>query len=381
MNIGIDARWIYPQISGVGRVTEKLIRYLGEIDQENRYLIFFFQPELKEKYEKSWEKYPNLELVLVPWPLFSPADQIRMPAFLRKQGVDVFHSTNYLVPLLGRGLKMVSTIHDLIPLKFPHFTPRAKKTRYNFLFRMLLRRCARKADRVIAVSRHTRDDLVKYLGLEEEKIAVVYNGVAEKYRPRKREEVLARLPEKVDRERPYALYVGRFDPYKNAVGLVREFKRFLDRSRPEANLVLAGHYDPRYPQVFEEVEKLGLASRVIFLDQLGEEDLIYLYRGARVLVLPSFYEGFGLPPLEAMACGTPVICSNRGSLPEVVGEAAIVIDPGEEGSIARALEKIWTDDRLAAELREKGLARAGNFTWKKTAEETLAVYRSLLSSS
>lgn len=375
LRIGIDARWIFSRISGIGRVTEKLIAHLGETDRRNHYLLFFQQPELEEKYGRRWRSYPNLETVLVPWPIFSPTGQLKLPHFLKKLDLDIFHSTNYLIPLLLRGPKLVVTIHDLIPLKFPHFTPRAKKTRYNFLFRWILLRCARKADTVIAVSRRTRNDLIEHLGLEEEKIAVIYNGVDGNYHPLTPAAVRARLKEKWGLAPPYVLFVGRFDPYKNVVGLIRDFKLFLNAGPGDLKLVIAGHYDPRYPEAFRIVRELGLASRVVFLDKLDEEDLIYLYNGSRVLVQPSYYEGFGLPPLEAMACGTPVICSNRGALPEVVGEAALIVDPDEEGSIARALGRIFSDEGLSSKLREKGLERSKIFTWQKTAGETLAVYR------
>ena len=377
MRIGIDARWIFPRISGIGRVTEKLIHHLGEIDRENNYLLLFFQPELKEKYEERWKKYPNLEPVLVPWSLFSPLGQLGMPRLLRRLRIDVFHSTNYLVPFLLTDIPLVATIHDLIPLKFPHFTPRAKKTRFNFLFRWILLRCSRKADTVVAVSHRTGEDLIECLELKKEKIAVVYNGVDEKYCPLEPETVRARLREKWDLSSPFALFVGRFDPYKNVPGLIRDFKIFLPKAADDAKLVIAGHYDPRYPESFRLVRELGLSSSVVFLDNLDEDDLIYLYNGSRVLVQPSYYEGFGLPPLEAMACGTPVVSSNRGALPEVVEDAALIVDPAEEGSIARALERIWSDEGLRARLRERGLKQAQNFSWRKTAEETLAVYKNL----
>ena len=370
MRIGIDARWIYPEISGIGRVTEKLIYHLGEIDRENIYLLFFNDPDLMARYASRWSQFPNLKPVLIPWGIFSPGNQLGMRSFLRREGIDVFHSTNYMLPLFLRQPAVVSTIHDLIPIKFPHFTPRAKKTRFNRLFRQLLIQCARRSDRVITVSCHTRDDLINDLGLPEEKITVVYNGIDSKYYPR--DMVRHDLPG------PFILYVGRFDPYKNVVGLIRSFNLFCQGRDDNPRMILAGHFDPRYPEANDTVKELGLESRVTFLDGAAEEKLIQLYNDARILILPSFYEGFGLPPLEAMACGTPVIVSDRGSLPEVVGDAGLIIDPDREADIAGAIERLWDSETLRSEFREKGLRRAKDFSWEKTAQGTLRVYEELM---
>lgn len=374
MKIAIDARWIFPRISGIGRVTEKLIQYLGKIDPENHYLLLFDHPELLRQYARQWEEYPRLETALVPWRLFSPFDQWGLPSWLRKNGVDLFHSPNYLYPLLMNSPPVVVTIHDLIPLKFPEFTPRAKKTRFNFIFRLILRRSVHRASRVIAVSRHTRDDLISLLGLEEEKIRVVYNGVDRTYRRLEAGKVQALLAEKFQITAPYFLFVGRFDPYKNVTGLIRALADFSGPEDNPLHLVIAGSPDPRYPEAGKLVKSLGVSDRVHFLEKVDEEELLYLYNGALALVLPSLYEGFGLPPLEAMACGTPVICSNRGSLPEVVGEAALLVEP-EVDEIAAGLERIWKDEQLRAELRRRGLQRAASFSWEKTAAETLNVYK------
>ncbi len=378
LRIGIDARWIFPQISGVGRVTEKLIHHLGEIDRLNRYFLFFSDQEVMERYARRWEGYPNLRPVPVPWGIFSPAGQVRLPSLIRKMGLDVFHSTNYFLPLFIRGIRAVSTIHDLIPLKFPHFTPRAKKTRFNRVFRLVLARCARRSNRIITVSGHTRDDLIADLGVAPEKIAVVYNGIDEKYRPLPEDGVKRFCGERLGFPNPFLLYVGRFDPYKNVPGLIRAFAAFRRGRTDDPRLVLAGHPDPRYPEAVETVASLGLDSRVVFLDGIDEEELIRLYNGARVLILPSFYEGFGLPPLEAMACGTPVITSDRGSLPEIVGTAALLVNPEREEEIAGAITKLWDSAPLRKELREKGLARSRDFSWEKTARETRGVYESLM---
>jgi len=376
MKIAIDARWIFPRISGIGRVTENLILHLARIDRENRYLLLFRDPALEARYRLAWKDYPQLQTALVPWSIFSLPGQARLSPFLRRSGVEVYHSTNYFIPLSIPGPKVVITVHDLIPLIHPEFTPRAKKTRFNFFFRWVIRRCVRRADRVIAPSRCTKDDILSRFPVPEGKVEVVYNGVDEKYRPLDPAAARRRLPAAVDPSVPFALFVGRLDPYKNAAALVGAFDMFLRETGEAARLVLASHRDPRYPEVFAAIAASSCADRIVFLDGLSEEEIIALYASARTVVLPSLYEGFGLPPLEAMACGSAVICSDRGALPEVVGDAALIAEPSP-AALSAALKTIWRDEKLRAELKARGLNRAARFSWETTAKEHLAVYRSL----
>ena len=377
--ICIDARWILPRISGIGRVTERIISHLGRREGPERYLLLFSDPSQHRLYSRLWADLEALEPVLVPWKIFSPAGQMALPRYLAARGVELFHSPNFFLPLGPGKTPMVTTIHDLIPLKFPQFTPRALKTRFHPLFRHLLRRCARRSRFVFTVSRHTASDLREDLGLSDEKIRVIPNGIDEVYRPLEPKQAEAGLPDQVRGIGPYILYVGRFDPYKNVPGLIRCFKQTADEV-PEARLVVVGHRDPRYPEAFAEAGRLRLGKKIIFVDGASEEELVSLYNRARFLVLPSFYEGFGLPPLEAMACGTAVIVSNRASLPEVVGEAGIIVDAADESALARALTGVWRDDALRRDLGKRGRARARNFSWQRAAGQTLDAYREILGS-
>jgi len=376
--ICLDARWIFKEISGIGRVAEKLISHLAELEGPERYLALFSDPFLQAEYSRRWAGRKNLETELIPWKIFSSAGQIALPRFLRRRGVSLFHSLNFFLPLGPGRVPMISTVHDLIPLKFPHFTPKARKTRFNFLFRFLLRRCSNRARRIMTVSEHTAADLRQCLGIRPEKIAVVPNGVDEVYRPLEPEGTRAGLPEGFPPGKPFALYVGRFDPYKNVPGLIRAFARARAEGLREARLVVVGHRDERYPEAFREADRLLLGPDVTFLDGASESELVSLYNAARVLVLPSFYEGFGLPPLEAMACGTPVAVSDRGSLPEVVGDAGLYLNPEREENIAAALLKIWNDEGLRTELSRRGLRRAAEFSWGAAAERTRKAYRAVL---
>ncbi|HPJ73048.1 MAG TPA: glycosyltransferase family 1 protein, partial [bacterium] len=350
---------------------------MGEVEGDEEYLLIFNDRSLKERYAARWADRPRLRCRLVPWGIYDPRSQLGLPRWLGKEGADLYHSTNYFIPLAPSPVPMIATVHDLIPLRFPYFTPRALKTRFNFVFRWVLRRCVRRAARIVAVSETTAADIRAFLGVEAARIEVIHNGIDPAYRPLPRPEAAALLPPGVDASEPFVLYVGRFDPYKNVAGLVREFASF-SAAAATARLVLAGHPDPRYPEAIDEISRQGLAGRVTVVDGADEAQLIALYNLARVVALPSLYEGFGLPPLEAMACGTPVIVSDRGSLPEVVGSAGMVVDPGTAGALAGALRRVWDEPALREELSARGRRRAAEFSWAATARSTREMYRALL---
>jgi alpha-1,3-rhamnosyl/mannosyltransferase len=281
-----------------------------------------------------------------------------------------------MAPLTRFGGKTVITVHDIIPLKFPEYAPRSKKTRLFPVYKAMMRRLVKISDRIIADSEHSRRDIIEFLGADPDKVCRVYLGVDPKYRPLSaaaKSGVRRRLGIK-DR---LALFAGRADPYKNLISLVKAAETINAKCKIHCTVVVAGAKDARYPEVERHIERAGLQRDVIFAGSLGEDELIPLYNAADALVLPSLYEGFGLPPLEAMACGTPVICSNRSSLPEVAGTAGILVEPTDVGAIADAMEHVFIDSALHARMSAAGLKRAKLFPWRKTAESTLALYNEL----
>ncbi len=408
MKIGIDARWIFETISGVGKYTASLIEYLARVDKDNEYLLFFDRPDLRDRLilKAGLENRPNFQTKLISYGLFSLANQLFMPRVLNSEGIDVFHSTNFMIPLFGFKGKMVVTVHDLIPLLFPHYTPRARKTRFFALYKLIMKLAARRADCIIAVSENSKNDLKRALNLFDEKVAVVYNGIDLKYKPAGgynppispfckggEEGDLKEVREKyaISPAAKLILWVGRPEPYKNLGALIKAFSRISEGVN--CCLVIAGEEDERYPETTELVKELGLdhvrnfalqktkkdtsngaRKMVVFTGYLEEEALIDLYRTASLFVLPSFYEGFGLPVLEAFACGVPVIASDRASLPEVAGDAAILIDPEDVDALVREMKNVLGSEDLRSELIAKGLRRAKEFSWEKTARETLKVY-------
>ena len=375
MRIAIDARWIFPEISGIGLYTRELIAALAEADATNEYLLIFAQPDLLRRTldEARLAERHNFKAEVVPWSLFSLGNQLHMPGWLRRHAVTVFHSPNYMIPLPAsprrrpHAIRCVVTMHDLIPLLFPHYTPRALKTRFLFLFRAILRAVTARADVVLTVSESSRADILRLLGApagDPRNVIAIHNGVAPQFQPVAR---AAALPRRV-------LFVGRFDPYKNVVGLLAAFEQVRKLMPGTVRLVIAGAPDPRYPEPLEFARRHDLEKDIEWLGYVSGPQLVAAYQQADVFVLPSLYEGFGLTVVEAMACGTPVVCSNVSSLPEIAGEAALSVAPADTAGLAQAIRRVLEEPGLAAELRAKGLRRAADFSWHRTAELTRQAY-------
>jgi glycosyltransferase involved in cell wall biosynthesis len=276
----------------------------------------------------------------------------------------------------------VVTVHDLIPMILPAY-------RGSILVRLytrLVAAAARKADIVLTDSEASKQDIVRLLGILEERVRVIYLAADDVYQPVLDGHRLAGSRRKYGLPESYLLYLGGFDQRKNVPTLLKAFAQLAKDSRFEGrdsrvHLVMAGRLPEKGSDFFPDprsiVQELGIGERVVFTGWVLEEDKPALYSGARALVFPSLYEGFGLPPLEALACGTPVIASNRGSLPEIVGDGGLLLEPDDVEGLAGAMEQLLNDDTLWGDLREKGLAHAARFSWEKTARETLAVYQEI----
>jgi len=378
MNICIDARWIGEKIAGIGRYAVYLLKHLSEMDRENSYLVLFQDKAVRDRVcgELNLGVRRNWRIITLPYGVFSVRGQLSLPRLLRRERVDLFHSTNFMAPLMRGRCKLVITIHDIIPLKFPQYAPRSKKTRLFPIYRALMKRLVGVSDLIIADSEHSRRDIIEFLGAPADKVRRVYLGVDPKYRPLP-STIKAEVKQRLGVRDRLALFAGRADPYKNLISLVRAAEVLNAKGKIHCTVVVAGEKDRRYPEVEQYVERAGIHGMICFAGSLDEDELIPLYNAADVLVLPSLYEGFGLPPLEAMACGTPVICSNCASLPEVVGDAGILVEPTDVRAIAGAMERVFADGALRARMSAAGIARATLFPWKKTAEETLALYNNL----
>lgn len=377
MRIAIDARWIYDAPSGIGIYTRELAGALIGLKTDEEFLLIFRSARVRDRIaaETGLASNPRVHTALVPWSLFSLANQLRMPGWLRARGVALFHSTNYMLPLAAfprhrRGrIAGVVTIHDVIPLIFPDYAPKARKRRLLPFYRLLMREVGMRADRIITVSNTSGADIVAQLGVAPEKVAVVYNGIGRNFKPS-----AAPRRARADDEPRQLLYVGRADPYKNLVNLVRAFA-ILRRTVPfPVKLTLVGAIDPRYPEAKIEADRAGLGDALQWIGALPGGALADAYRAADLFVLPSRYEGFGIPAAEAMACGTPVICGDCGALREVGGDAVRFVDPDDIDAMAATMRVVLTNDSLAAMMAQRGLEQVRRFDWHTAARQTMDVY-------
>jgi len=287
-------------------------------------------------------------------------------------GLDLLHSPDFIPPAFGYR-RSVITVHDLNFLYYPQFLTAESRRYYNGRIAWAVRR----ADHILADSHATKADLVSMLSIEPEKITVVHLAADPTYRPLAEAEA-RRIVAKYGLKPGYPLFVGTLEPRKNLPGLLQAYRLLRDARTTDEPLVLVGGKGWLYDEIFERVEVLRLTEHVCFLQDVPNADLPGLYSAAALLTTPSFYEGFGLPALEAMSFGTPVVVSDRASLPEVVGQAGLLVNPDDPEDIARALTRVLMDETLRVRMRERGLEQAARFTWDKAARETLAVYREVL---
>lgn len=315
---------------------------------------------------------PGPDLVRARWPTHRPAarilwEQLAQGRALRAVGADLVHGPAFVGPLMTP-CPVVITVHDLSFLRYPHLFRPANRLYLSWFTRLSLRR----ARRVIAVSQHTAEEMVRRLGIGRENIRVVYHGVDTVFHPLPPSEVAdfrARrgLPDR------FVLFVGTLEPRKNLVRLIEAFAR----SGTDAGtaLVLAGARGWYDKEIFTTVERTGLQERVLFPGYIPNEELPLWYNAARVFAYPSLYEGFGMPVLEAQACGTPVLTSSTSALPEAAGDGALLVDPTDGEAIADGLHRLLTEEALRETLRQRGLAHAARFSWPRTAADTVAVYQ------
>lgn len=378
MKIAIDARWIFPEISGIGAYTRELITNLTKIDLKNEYLLIFSDQKLADRLVAGITNGlpSNFKIEIVPYTVFSIKNQLHLPTRLRKLQINVFHSPNYMIPLLAfprnksGKIKCVTTIHDVIPMIFPHHAPKSLKSKMFWLYSLLMREVAKRADTIITDSQSSADDIIKHLKIpatSQNKIKVIFCGVAEEYKP-------AATDSLQDFDYKKILYVGRSDPYKNLTVLIEAFAKAREELTVPAKLIIAGSRDPRYPEGPELAKKLNIEEHIKWTGYLSDTELVRTFQEADLLVHPSQYEGFGLPVLEAMSCGVPVISSNASSLPEVAGDAAILVNSNDTNAYAANIVKVLSNAKLAKKMSQDGITQAAKFSWKKNAQQTMKVY-------
>ena len=376
MRVGLDGRGLcnINRLRGIGRYTARLVEKLVEgAGDDFAFVLFGYgdgpEPGLLASHilgKMEWRELPRLEGFSYAGLL---GEHLLMAREVERASVDLFHGIDHnMTPFLR--CPSIVTVHDLIllVLRGPYLGPTA------WSWMLAHRFAARRARYVVAVSENTKRDVERIWGIAPERIAVVHEGVTPDYRPVDDEDAVKAARARYGIRGPYFLYLGGFDPRKNLHNMLSGFKRFLLAAGGGFQLVLCGDAVGFEGYLEDEVEELGLEGNVVFTGFVTEEDLPALYSGAAAFLNVSLYEGFGLPLLEAMACGTPVLASRTSSIPEVVGDAGLLVDPLEPGEIAAGMERLARDGGLAAQLSEKGRAQAAGFTWERAAASILELY-------
>jgi glycosyltransferase involved in cell wall biosynthesis len=364
VRIGIDARKLHD--FGIGTYIRNLLRELARLDQSTEFVLLC-RPEdvavvreLGENFRPVIERAGN----------YSIAEQFKVPLALRREGVTLFHAPHYVLPPLVH-CRSVVTIHDCIHLMFPQYLPNRLAVHYA---RGSMARAAKHATRVLTVSESSKTDIMRFFGTDPSKIDVIYNAFDERFGIEPREEDVVRVRERYQLHDEFVLYAGNVKPHKNLERLIDAFHLVRSRGLDHLKLVMIGDDISKYASLRRAVHHYQLHKYVRFLGYLPEETLAVMYRLAGVFVFPSLYEGFGLPPLEAMISGTPVVTSNVSSLPEVAGDAAQLVDPYDPEAIADGIYRVLTDVDLRRDLRRKGLVRARQFSWESSVRRVREIY-------
>lgn len=371
MRITLDISPYVHHHAGLGRYAGELTAALARTAPENEYLgLYHATRAMPIEGELRNMKTARVPLNAKPWRMsVLAAYYARLNMDGQLPACDVFHATDHLLPPLKKA-SSVFTIHDLIFRFFPEYHLPLNR---RFLG-LMLPKFMQRADAIIAVSEHTRRDVTKLMGIPAEKIRVIYEGVHPSFRRIENRAGLERVRATYHLPPRFILFFSTIEPRKNLVTLLDAYAALLQQEAQTLPLVVAGRKGWLYQETLQHLHDLGLNERVQLTDWIAHDDVPALLNLADVFVYPSLYEGFGLPPLEAMACGTPVISSNASSLPEVVGDAGILVEPKDVQGLAQAITRVLQDDALRQALRAKGLAQASQFTWERAARETLAVY-------
>lgn len=366
IHIGIDARMTYYRTGGISTYIRRLCGALERLDSENQYTVF----HSRKMRDTITTRFARADL----WtPSHHRLERLALAVELSRYPLDVYHATDFIPPRALRPRRTVISIHDLTFLHYPQFLTGDSRRYYNGQ----IKRAADEADHILTISESSKRDIIDLLGVPPEKITVHALAADESFKPLPVAE-LDRLLQPLDLPADYFLFVGTFEPRKNLVGLLDAYSLLRLQTVEAPPLVLAGNRGWLFDEIFARIEVLGLKKYVLWRENISPQALPALYNRARALVMPSFYEGFGLPALEAMACGTVPIVSNRSSLPEVVGDVGLQVDPDDPAALAAALYRALVEDDWRAAQGRAGLKRAAGFTWEGAARIALSVYKAVV---
>ncbi len=366
--IGIDIRKIKDY--GIGTYIENLIGQFSRLDSDNQYILFC-RPQDMEALPQLGE---NFQLVVDNSAPYSLAEHFSLPRKAKRLNLDLYFAPHYVLPLLTP-CRAIVTIHDVIHLLFPENLPH--KGAYYYA-RFMIGRALAKAERVVAVSHHSSADIRKLFPNHAGRIEVIHNGIDPHFFRHPGEDELLRAKGRFHIDYPFILFVGNLKPHKNLTNLLKAFALLRGRRERGLKLVIAGGERDKSAQISEAIDRLSLGAEIRFLGYVNKEELCCLYHLAELFAFPSLYEGFGLPPLEAMACGTPVLASNLSSLPEVLGDAALMVNPHQVEKIAEAMQQLMENKPLREELIRRGAQQAKRYSWEEAARKYLVLFAQVL---
>jgi glycosyltransferase involved in cell wall biosynthesis len=374
MRVAIDLTALLPHATGVDNYLRRLVTYLGRLDDQNRYTIFLNYEDRFLFKDRLPGNFTVVPACLRPRPVRLLFQQVGLPAAARGLGVDVLHSPSFLMPLYRGRQRHVLTVYDVTFFTHPDCHIPLRRSQ---LYRRALLRSIRSADLVTVPSRFTQQGILDLVpDVRPERIKVIAPGVGQEFRPRAADDVQAAI-KRLELPAPYILYVGTIEPRKNLRRLVESYRQLIAEREIAEHLVLAGRLGWDYDKFLAEIASPALRGRVHLLGYVAQEDLPWLYAGARLFVYPSLEEGFGFPPLEAMACGIPTLSSLTSSLLENLQGAAELVNPRDAQELTTAMGRLLEDEPHRARLRQEALARVEQFRWEQTARQTLACYQEL----
>jgi len=356
---------------GIGTYVRNLLRHLSRLDSHTEYVLFCRESDCGAV-EELGDNFRAIPEVAKP---YSVSEQLRIPMDLRREKIDLFHAPHYVLPPLTP-CKSVVTIHDCIHLRFPQYLPNRLAYGYAWSSMWL---ATHRASRVLTVSEASKRDILRYYRIPDRRIDVIYNAIDDRLGEEPSPEDIERVRDRYQLNAPYVLYAGNIKPHKNLERLIEAFHMLRqDSDLAHVKLLIIGDEVSKYATLRRAVHRYKLHKYVRFFGFVPDKTLAVLYRLARVFVFPSLYEGFGFPPLEAMAAGTPVITSNISSLPEVVGDAALLIDPLDPTAIAEAMRRVLMDSDLRETLRQRGRRRVQEFSWERSVRRVREIYDEVL---
>ena len=373
MKIGIDARMYGKAQSGIGNYIKQLTSTIFEIDKDNDYYLFLLEPAFLA-YQRP---HPNIHKVKVTSRWYSLAEQTKFLLAINKYKLDLMHFPHFNAPILYQRPQVV-TIHDIIPKFFPGHKQKNwfRKKAYELVIKSNLQKSAA----IITDSNYTKNDIIRYFQTNPDKIRVVYLGIESHFQRPENYDKIKELKDKYRITKPYIFFISVWRNHKNFEGLIKAFEIIKKQGNLDCQLVLGGQEDPHYPNIRQAIELSPVKQDIIIPGFISDLDLPLFYQAANLVAIPSFYEGFGLIGLEAMACGTPVVSSNAASLPEINGNAALYFDPKNPAEMAAKISAVLTDSNLKEQLIAKGLEHIKKYSWPDCARQTLQIYNEILKS-